>query len=76
MYWIKKKKIIARKRSRKRSLQRVRSKIESFIRMCTGVEEERIADQEVQKLLVERVRSRVVYRSRDCRRVIRVIYNL
>jgi len=42
-------------------------------RMCLGVEEERLAEQRIDKLLVERVRSNIVYRSRDCRRVIKQV---
>ena len=41
--------------------------------MCLGVEEERLAEQRIDKLLVERVRSNIVYRSRDCRRVIKQV---
>lgn len=40
-------------------------------RMCTGLDEDKVAEQSLQKLLVERVRAKIVYRSRDCTRVIK-----
>lgn len=54
-----------------RTTDQVVARLNEPYRVCVGVEEGRVVDPDISKVLIEKYRSSIVYRSRDCLRVVR-----